>query len=505
MSNSDLDPVFERFKPIRDKLRQLNAFQFINVCFNRLAFSDTRIREKTIGPESVDVFVYSPPWEILLLMKWILRYGKGGLTGNQITHKEFEDLREELGYCYSAKLPGSDNGWFLNLRRYTHQFPYQLPMHRSHIARQSLIFGKLEGDHDLRQAFENLTGIDMNLFIGLEFATVGLVYAKPQTRLLNLDTFMNLKYPGVSVSKFLETISSGLNGMRDSILETDKNFEPVIIYELYEPSPFIKFPLLRIEGGFYCYSQLLLLINFQNAIYDTLRSSGAEVFMRYFGDIFESYVQMGVRHSRLDYITEKQLKAQLGEKRGRGFVDFILYDSDTMVLVDAKGVEMQYMGKVSEDPVEVAKHIQASVLKGFKQAFSLVNAMSNIEPCPVRNLREKFLLIVTFKDLYLGNGSDVYSYIAKNEIDKIVTNYGGSFLIPMENIYILSVEDFDLLMNVVHLGRMGLAECLNYARTMDASISTKKLVFRQHLLELFHEITPPDYLNDEFLALTKRL
>jgi len=47
-----------------------------------------------------------------------------------------------------------------------------------------------------------------------------------------------------------------------------------------------------------------------------------------------------------------------------------------------------------------------------------------------------YLLVVSFKDFYLGNGRDIYDFIARDEIDRI----DGKELIPIDHIYVLSID-----------------------------------------------------------------
>jgi hypothetical protein len=463
--------------------------------------ADESIPARIAGGRAIDYFVTNPPWEILLLMKWMLRHGAwNDRAGKQASNNDIEDLREQLGPCYAATLPASYDRVFLHFRRYNHQVAYIYPIDRSHIARQALLFGCLEKEHTLRTMFQSRTGIDIPEYIELELAFLSLVYQKRGARIFNVGSFNKLEFPPALVQRFMENLSTSLDEMRTTILQTDEKFKPVIGYELNEQSPFTRYPLLKTPIGLYCYSHLLLLINFKNAIYDILRSGDAQLFMRYFWDVFENYVEKGVKHSQLDYLTESSLKEQLGEEEGSGFVDFVVYDSDAMILIDAKGVEMHYMGQVSEDPRDVEKHIQTSVLKGIRQAYSLLRRLNRMTSGPVRVMEETFLLIVTFKDLFLGNGSDIYNSIAKDDIDKIVSKCDETVWIPMNNIFVLSIEDFDYLMDSVNLGRTGMAQFLRGIGTADGVDQIKKWAFRQHLSVAFGTLAPPKYLNDEFLT-----
>ena len=177
------------------------------------------------------------------------------------------------------------------------------------------------------------------------------------------------------------------------------------------------------------------------------------------------------------------------------------------VFVDAKGVEMGYLGMVSHRPEVIQDKTKSSILKGIAQGYDTARRLSNIQRIGGFSVgaKDNYLLVITFKDLYIGNGQDFYEYIAREKLDEIVKEYSGRRWIPFENMYFLSIDDLDLFAQCIRDGKVRLAEGLRRAVEADKHPSTKKFVFRQHVFEICPDGEVPQYLKDEFLSISDRI
>src|SRR5208283_4243508 len=158
----------------------------------------------------------------------------------------------------------------------------------------------------------------------------------------------------------------------------------------------------------------------------------------------------------------------------------------------------------------IIQRIESSVIKGIAQAYSVAKRLAGVTSVgttPLQEPTERYLLIVTYKDLYLGCGRDFYEFLAKDVLDEIVNEFGNIQWIPFEHMYFVSIEDFELLVQAVHEGRTSIASCLRHAVCSDSTVlwEEKKLVLRQHLHELLGALRPPAYLDREFDDITVRV
>ena len=194
--------------------------------------------------------------------------------------------------------------------------------------------------------------------------------------------------------------------------------------------------------------------------------------MKHFGRLFQSYVHNALDYAKWDYQTEEALKKRFGTSEK--VVDFLIQHQNTRVLVEAKSGEIADLGKVSHDPLIVRDKIKDSLLKAVEQGYS--TAMSLHEICrpqdPQASPNDNYLIVVSFKDFYLGNGRDVYDFIAKDVIDGIMDRYGKEW-IPINHIYFLSIDELDIMVEAFRGRPQELINCLEKAVEADKDISTK--------------------------------
>ena len=217
-----------------------------------------------------------------------------------------------------------------------------------------------------------------------------------------------------------------------------------IEYEYFEPTPFSRYPLIRHDENYFIISPDLLLDCLAQFVYDVLRDDNAEVFMNKFGGMFEDLVEQSIRSVYADVVTESDLKRDFTYSANQRFVDFVIANDESNVFIETKAVAMRFDGIVTDRPGTIRVRSKSSVLKGIEQAYSLANALANGEEILGLKMRDRtnYLIIVTFKDLYVGNGRLFREFIAPDEVDKIISKYGGEEFIPLSNVFIVSIDDF---------------------------------------------------------------
>ena len=502
------DKDFNLVKPIFNKISKFSARQILDVCINKIGYAEDDPDRR---------YPQYPPWSLLLLIKWTLLYGtlegqyppkKFGETQLNALLNNLLNLDIEVEGKAASKRKHKD--WFLYMRKKAFQeIPFQDPPHRARFARQSLIFGHLDPGDALRKRFVEQVSAEIEDVLELGF----LVFARfRQERELFIteNWFRNIadKYPPNTIRAFLQQLSKDFNSARQFLMESQTPYSPRLRYELTEMSPLKLFPLFRDGQNCYCYSPMLLYRSLEHYIYDTLRHSDPQAFGNDFGRrVFEQYVGRAVAHTELPLIYEKDVLNAFGQN-GK-LVDYIIVEGKSHIFIDAKAVEATYIGEVSEEPEHIIQRIN-SIIKGVDQAYSVaerLDGITHIGPVPLGKPAERYLLIVTYKDLYLGYGRDFYHYVAQDKLDEIAQQHGGKNWISFEHIFVVSVEDFDLLVQAVHQGQIGMSECLQRVASADSTALSdhRNLVFRWHLYQMIGNLDPPTYLDEEFEHLTARV
>jgi len=177
-------------------------------------------------------------------------------------------------------------------------------------------------------------------------------------------------------------------------------------------------------------------------------------------------------------------------------VDYAILAQGGTILIDAKAVDPTDLGLIAHKAEVVADKVKP-VFKAIDQGFEVarhlrIQGISN-DPAPV------FLLVVTYSDLLLGTGPDFYKYVGQRRIDKLTEVYGGTPPVPIEHIFFLSVNDFDLLMEYIRSTGISLVDFLSHAATGDY------IIFRQYIPGAIGSPSFPQYLVAEFERLCERL
>ncbi|MBI2471615.1 MAG: hypothetical protein HYV59_10300 [Planctomycetes bacterium] len=484
--------VFAVFKKVRNRIRKYVPEEIIAACI-------TQLNANTIN--TIDNLRQYPPWLLLLLIKWTLCYGDFlSPSRHHLLHEKFNSL-VNLMHDLSGKvrLPSEYSNVFLFFRNIAfQQFWLQRDFNIACFARQSLLFDKQGKGHTFQQEFIQKVGFSISNFIELAVMLLTKFINEPKNPFVAEKWFESAKnsYPPDTIKNFLFALSLDQGALRKFLIESETELSSKA-YEFYEQTPLKKYPLLKVNNGYYCFHRNLLFRAIETFIYDTLRNDNPEHFMEKFGEIFERYVERAIAYTGIPFLSEKELACQLP---GKGkLVDFLIQSDEANIFIDAKGVEIAYLGMVGHRPDVIRDKTKSSVIKGIQQGFETAKRLSEMENNKsIKEQKQNYLLIVTFKDLFLGNGHDFYENIAKEKLDEIVNQYGCYQWIPFEHMYFLSIEDFDLFVQCVKAGKTGFIEGLKKAVNSDNNYSTKKFAFQLHILEWFPEVGPTEYLNKEY-------
>ncbi|MGB6066902.1 MAG: hypothetical protein WBG50_19025 [Desulfomonilaceae bacterium] len=313
-------------------------------------------------------------------------------------------------------------------------------------------------------------------------------------------------YPDNSINRFFGLISADTESIAAYLMGLERQYTPRADHQLFELSPLRRFPLLKNGEQYRPYSKRLLYISLQHWVYDFLRDYNAQWFVNEFGHVFERYVGRLIRHLGLPFLTEKQIELALKGKRKR-LIDFIILDGGSKIFVDAKGVEMSYLGQVSDNPDDIQRGTDSSIIKGIKQGCSVANSIQRITMIdgiglPTEN--ENYLIVVTYKELYIGNGRVFRDLLGESVMVQLQT-CDGFHLIPMEHMYFMSIDEFEIFVQAVHEKKIGFLECLRRVIAVDSAWNTRKLIFSQHLEGKLWPDGIPKFLNDEFIEILTRL
>lgn len=483
---------YRKYKYIRNKFRKYDAVRLIDSCFQYL--------HKPTN-DSMEEF-QKHPWLVLLLVKWILidvdidHKGQKSLTQKDLI--ELLQLMRDIGDA--VRMPNQYEHYRLFFRAIAYQqFIYQTSFNQNTFSRQTLLFSDLPPNHEFQTVFKEKTGLSIITFLELSLFTLAR-FLLEDYKTLNPHWYSSApRYSSNEVQLFLSNISTNLIDFQTILRQEDDGQR--LSSEYYEQTPFISYPLLTNGLNYLCVYSKVLFRCLEHYVYDTLKNWDANKFMNKFGGIFESYVERSLMYSGQNYVNEKQIKQFYGAEGNQ--IDFVVSEQSGNIFIDAKGVEMTYLGKVTHASKIVKDKSRNSILKAIEQSLSVLNKIGTKDAAKeILNAKENnYLLVVTFKELHLGNGNTFYEAVAKESIDQIFKAYSKNSKIPLENMYFITVDEFDALCEFVNKKYTTFCEVLEKAKADDIHPSTAKFDFSQHLSTWNFPTATPDFVSERLDSL----
>ncbi len=478
---------YQYIKIIKNRIRKYDEFAILDACLNSLH-----------APAKDEIAkLHRHPWLVLLVIKWTfvgkrkIRFPKKCL-GNKSFMKVLQDTHK-LGSL--IKMPTEYSHINLFMRNIAfQQFIYQQPFSITQYGRQSILFGSLPDNHTLKTWFKNKHGVSCNEFIELSFALI-THFAIKERFVVEIKWFQPLFriYGENIVYNFLDAISIKSNELQRILTSYNKSTGGYSEY--YEQTPFVSFPLIKHGQKYICIDHNILYRSIEHYLYDSMKADDSSKFMNYFGNIFENYFLIGLKYATIDYLCESELQKHIPSSVK--CVDYLLTEDESNIFVDAKAVEMPYLGKISDNPKVILDKIKKTAIKAIEQAYMLNNFLLNTNNDALPSFKEKsYLLVVTYKELYLGNGEVIYESLAKKIIDDITRTIDKQAVIDLTHIYFITIQDFDCLMSLVKNHDTKIENVINSAILNDSDVKTKKFVFSQHISTLCNDVIIPEYLDD---------
>ncbi|MCK8045099.1 hypothetical protein MSG37_09390 [Shewanella sp. 1CM18E] len=443
------------------------------------------------------------PWIIMLIAKWNLLENRVNPDyAKVLRNNEFNNILSmtyDLGNL--VKMPGEGSHYRNFMRNMAYQqFMYQKTLSTTILGSNQLLFSSLPENNRLKTRFREITDLDIKTF---SQCVLVISTAFETSKSITVDTFEPI-FDAVdrnNLEKTLNLLSVELHKVKGILQSVDCSNGTYS--EWYEQTPFLKFPIVRQDGRYTCMNKFILIRCIEGYIYDLLKSDNSQWFMDNFGKIFESYLKNGLDYSKSVYVEETAIK--IGLPRNTNVVDFVIKEDGCNVFIDAKGVELPYLGKVSDDAKVILGKVKSSALKAIKQANVLNDHIRSNGSDSVEYQNTNYLLVVTYRELYLGNGIEFYESIAKKNIDDIFNGIDERSKIPLENTYFLNIEEFDLMCSVVQSTELTFAQIIEHAKKDDRMAETRKFDFLQHLNSLDVNLLRPDYLHAPIQELTDYL
>lgn len=480
---------YEDYKPLRNKIREYNSKDLI--------FASISLLHK-LDKLPVIEWEYYRPEQILLLIKWIISEYTSIKKPNVLNENKFNILVAKLQNLFEINPsdalslhPKHPLPKFLRQTAFQ-QFWLQQAGHITTeiMARQLTMFlpSSLDKSDKINNLFFVETGISIKSFFEISVMILTkFLDEKNPTISFTKDYFKQCvhSFTNNELDKYFKLLSLSFDEAKEYAAKDLVEKKDKLEFQIFEQTPFTFYPFLRDGNDFILYSPALMHYVIRYYVYDYLKLHYGSDFLNDFGKvIFENYLKLGLNFSEIDYGNEEDLKKLL--PKNSKVVDFYIESENSLVLIDAKATEMRGSTMETQRNDFISTTLEKSVIKGIKQCYEVANKL--------KNGRKVYSIIVTYKELYLGSVGSIWDEFLEDNLKNFFEERKiDKNLISHDNIYVISIEDFDLLMKAVKLDKANLIKILDQATQLDKNGATGKNILGQHIKEFLpndHELLP---------------
>lgn len=469
--------IYDDFKSVRRILRD-HSFDSISIQLAR------KLREQEVA--GVQSWMKYAPWHLALLLKWAIIHSEEKYPTKslqplkfehmcRITHNMWSDLRSEfLG-------KGIRNGAekFFRITSH-HQFAFQAGFSKWTIPRQLILFGS-KGSENFNDYFRQVSRLSIQEFLEYLLCVWGWLSTNNIKPLFPASQFFSgfigketetrafVEYFGLNRDQVRERITSGYV-IRD------------ISLEIVESSPMYRYPAIAIGKNLLMVSSRMFETYLEMHLYECAKGSNDPSIRSWLSDSIEEYVGRTLATTSLKLLPESELKRRFPERK---VTDYLVVNDDCILIVEVKSVELSPIARVRPTREIMEKDLRAGVSRAYIQGYSLLEQLLTdnelnrlIGSVPV------YLMVVTYKDLFLGTGVDCWDEFAEEAVRKAVPRTEELLnLLPPQNTIVGTIRELDQIAGYGKTDRSSLASFFAKMSSENKEPKTRRWMLQQHINE----------------------
>jgi hypothetical protein len=424
--------------------------------------------------------VRSAPWLSALLLKWKLLNTAGPLNfGRDMPQAEFDRLRQMLWLADAHQDPDAPGFNAMTMVRalMAVQMEFQrLPT--SEFMRWPALIARLPREHVNRRQFEEAIGMDPETFMDLCMVTHTAVVQSPIVQRSYFDP-IRAGY-GAKVDTYLALVSRTLPDLRDE-LRADSSQATRVRSEVHELPYVRRYPLLQLhDQRLASWHPDVLARGLEDATHLRMSKFG-DAYSQVFGRVFERYVLELLTDAGIPFVPEDALQRQAGPLKA---VEALIESDGCNVYVEAKMGLFADQLLIRDDPTflyERTKNIRTAIAQGWEVSDWIRSGAASFGESA--NANQDFLLVVTSRELYLGGGLILQRLYPPGRFDYPEGDLGMRIrsTFPLQNVFIVSINEFEILMGHIQASGRSLAAILRGAAAANADPQTSAYTLGMHL------------------------
>jgi hypothetical protein len=450
----------ESAKRVRNRMRSYSA---VSVVRHALELTQSTRNESLLDQ------LQTLPWITFLLVKLVLEDQMTPIYNGESCPKTVFDLcRQALWDAEKVPDAGDAKGSVYLMFRSLIQA--QLPFQKKptfDFLRWPALISRLDSKHPVRVQFENRLGMQPDVFICICYA----IYAP----VVNGDMIIKSEYfkpllpvYGEAVEYFLSEFARDLPGLRSELrrrlaarIAANADVRPR--QESFEFPWFSNYPLLRDnQHDFVIWHPLIFARGMEQAVHKRL-SENRSAYAGSFSKVFEDYVLELIQEAGFNYLSEEAYKEVVGSDKHA--VEAIITINEANVFVESKLTaysEELFLSDRKPIVWKSLKRVREAMNQGWKVGSRLREGDLPTWSCA--SSKEDFLIIVTSQSMSCATGEH-FQRMFNRDIFEPHGFVGAPTVaqlekLPLINIVIVSIEEFEHLMGCVRNGEIDLVAFL---------------------------------------------
>lgn len=362
------------------------------------------------------------------------------------------------------------------------------------------LYSRLNSGSTNRRQFREVMGMEPEAFLDMTYGLYGGVIGEKVPLEEDYLAPFRPTYGG-SVDQMYSLFVRDLHALREE-LKSDEAQRIRGKQELFEFPYLRRFPFLRLEDGrIHCWHSLVFARGMEDAVHLRLSKLGSD-YTNEFSRVFEQYVTELATESGQALLDESAYKALQGGHSPA--VEVIIQGEDCNILVEAK-MSLFADDVLLQDSETAIYQKTERVRDAIKQAWQV----SKIIRDPSRGYgtrfqtKQDYLLVVTSRELNLWNGEILKRLYAPGRLN--YPNPEAELHLPLKNVFILSIEEFERVIGCVAAGEINLSDVLKDAVTANQNALTAKMFFSDFIGKYTKRWAIPSVMKNAQLAADARI
>jgi|GEM_PF-1455766 len=468
----------DKASKIRSKITQYNTISVVNLLLNRLH----------VKHSGFDI-PNSRSWISCLMLEWTLELGiivNAKDANEKGVHKILNDIWTLQDQALN--LVDNKNPFFAMRKFLIPQLRFQISQdsHSSFLTRFSLLIrhGRYKGYFDEKFMEETKVSLDDFLTISLFLESLFKDQNLSLVKYSDLITYLHPSIDLDSIIRVINLLGSNLDGLRDICVDRRNRLNGLKPSEYFLEPALISKPLILLKDGISTSHSYVATIGISEFALRFFKNLNHGEFKKRFTKLFEEYLGELLESSFINFMHEDEIKSLYKSKLPKGHAnnkvaDFMIRDAKKILFIDAKGVEPSDTILTTNDSMLMKNQLRDHLIKGIKQTTETANNMSIIDPQNYSEIKNRYALIVTHQDFYLGDAKVLRGYLGQEYKHKIDEAINGQ--IEVEKIHFCSVSDFETIIMICNQTNSTIFQFLDFCIEPEKRPDTGKFHMTQHI------------------------